>query len=375
MRILFICPSQEPGACGVGDYTRRLAGACIKNGAVCAILALNEEVDRGPNAGSAILDDEVPCLRLPNSLSWQERIERAQAFAQEFSPDWVSLQYVPYAYDSRGLPFRLAKRLQQICGDRVRRHVFFHELWVSAPGIKMGVLSILQRLCIRLLRYQWAFHVVETSNRPYAESLKTLGISAMERPVFSNVPFVAARIADEDQRANHAPYRCVHFGKVNENFPIEDAVRCLSNFAHSVGAVEIRALGSLRGGEAIWERFASRLPKGVCASKSGLLEDGALSAELQAADFAIVSSPLSILGKSGAVAALRGHRVPFVVLKADLESERLESQRLLGSEGHLIEEGFSKFQNWREALPPQASVDAVGASADIFLSRLRLLQT
>src|ERR1022692_2576923 len=46
-----------------------------------------------------------------------------------FNPNWVSLQFVPFGFHPKGLPFGLPRHLMSIIGSRPL-HWMFHELWV-----------------------------------------------------------------------------------------------------------------------------------------------------------------------------------------------------------------------------------------------------
>ena len=91
------------GLGGVADYTRLLAGALKAHGIESLIIGLSDR------EASAILRDataEAPRLALPAALSWRERAAEAKAALDAFAPDWVSLQFVPFAYNSKGVVWR-----------------------------------------------------------------------------------------------------------------------------------------------------------------------------------------------------------------------------------------------------------------------------
>ena len=107
MRIAFICGSIEPGRDGVGDYTRRLAAECIRQGHECRMVSLR---DRG-KYGSEMQECEgvqIACLRCPASMAGEERIRQAREFLDAFQPDCISLQFVPYAFHPKGIAWRVA---------------------------------------------------------------------------------------------------------------------------------------------------------------------------------------------------------------------------------------------------------------------------
>jgi len=135
VRIVFLCGSLDPGRDGVGDYTRRLAGELIRQGVACRAIALNERALTQPvEEVQASEGTHSSVLRLPASLSWRERAWRAKAWISEFQPDWVSLQFVPFGFQKKGLPFGLIRVVDGIAGA-AKRHVMFHELWLgSAKG-------------------------------------------------------------------------------------------------------------------------------------------------------------------------------------------------------------------------------------------------
>lgn len=105
MKILFICGSLEPGCDGVGDYTRRLAGELIRQGNEVQIIALN---DKNVTAVTYQVQEDditsITCLRLPQNISWNYRMNEAGVFSDAFNPGWLSLQYVPFAFQDKGLP-------------------------------------------------------------------------------------------------------------------------------------------------------------------------------------------------------------------------------------------------------------------------------
>ncbi|GHV58593.1 hypothetical protein FACS1894182_11320 [Bacteroidia bacterium] len=130
MKILFLCGSLEPGRDGVGDYTRRLAAEIIRQRHNASIIALNDRhcdtIIRTEQESDETL---IPVLRIPDGLSDKERYHMAGDYIQSFNPEWLSLQYVPYSFQKKGLPFGLGKRLA-IIGQERKWHIMFHELWI-----------------------------------------------------------------------------------------------------------------------------------------------------------------------------------------------------------------------------------------------------
>ena len=99
MKIIFICGSLERGKDGVGDYTRRLASGLIAIGCDVRMLALNDKHLVGfLHEVQLEQDQQITTLRLGKDLGWKERAVRAKVWVDAFNPSWLSLQYVPYAF-------------------------------------------------------------------------------------------------------------------------------------------------------------------------------------------------------------------------------------------------------------------------------------
>jgi hypothetical protein len=105
MRIAFLCGGLGLG--GVADYSRYLAGALKAHGVESLILGLADR-DAGEVARSA------ETLALPGALPWRQRIEAAEAALAAFAPDWVSLQFVPFAFNRKGVVALEARWLRRL---------------------------------------------------------------------------------------------------------------------------------------------------------------------------------------------------------------------------------------------------------------------
>ena len=123
MRIIFICSSLEPGRDGVGDYTRRLAVSLIKAGHRAMAIALNDKYVERESAATQRADGyELNVLRFPAVWSSTKRFNRAKEGVVTFNPEWLSLQFVLYAYNPKGIPFALGKKLKEL-GSKRKWHI------------------------------------------------------------------------------------------------------------------------------------------------------------------------------------------------------------------------------------------------------------
>ena len=154
MKIIFLCGSLEPGRDGVGDYTRQLASELILNGHQAGIVAINDQhitdkFEGVQNLGSVSLR----VLRLPSHIPALHRFKQARLWIDNFDPEWLSLQFVPFAFHPKGLPFQMGKLLTTLTGDR-RWHIMVHELWVGMnkeSSLKFFWWGVFQRQLIKAL--------------------------------------------------------------------------------------------------------------------------------------------------------------------------------------------------------------------------------
>jgi len=318
MKLLFLCTSLEPGRDGVGDYVRLLAGACIEAGHICRLVALNDpflEANREENQyGRA---HEIPCLRLPASSPWADRIAAAQVYAYKFAPDWLSWHLVPYGFHPKGIIPKEALNLGKLCEGR-HSQLLLHELWIglsSGESFKNRVWGLLQRRALNRLIGVLRVEVMHTTNATYQTVLAREGYRAEILPLFGNIP-VETPLPDMPE-----PYQwaCGIFGTVHPQFPPRHCFHTLIAGAHA-SSRKLRILGIGRLGEygekmfaELEQRYSGKLEVVVVGEKT----PAEISRLLQALDFGIATHPWALAGKSGAVAAMLDHGLPVVVPRDD----------------------------------------------------------
>src|SRR3954463_2329541 len=143
MKIVFLCGCLEPGRDGVGDYSRRLGIELICQGHDVSLVALcDHNVLHETNELQELKGTTISVLRIPNHVQDRSRFLMAKTFIDFKNPEWISLQYVPFAFQIKGLPFDLAGKLK-ILGEGRKWHIMFHELWVGpekASFLKINIL-------------------------------------------------------------------------------------------------------------------------------------------------------------------------------------------------------------------------------------------
>ncbi len=325
MKILFICGSLELGRDGVGDYTRRLAAECSSRGHECAIIALHEyglteaSLETGP-AGSL--------LRLPARSRWEQRLERAVAFHEEFGADWVSWQLVTYGIDPRGLvPSALMRHAARLNGPNC--HVMAHELWLgleTTSSWRARAIGWQQRRDVLNLLDRLNPSCMHTSNSTYQVALAEAGYSVALLGLFGNVP-VSQRIG---VAANPlAPWLppnlrvgttqqlvAVTFGTLHSQWEASATAKWLNQTAlrHYKQPVLI-AIG--RVGAHATATFNAFGREEIPVVVTGEQSTDAVSELLGAADFGIAPHPWALIGKSGAAAAMIDHGLPVLVPRDD----------------------------------------------------------
>jgi len=323
MNVLFLCAALPPGRDGVGDYTRRLAGACAERGHRCAILALHDpHTDR-------ILDGDgpVPLQRLPASLPWSERIDATERLAAAFAPDWVSWQFVAYGFSPQGLVPAELERLA--AGLRpARRHLMWHELWLgleSGAGLRARWQGAWQRRTAHRFLRQLQPDCVQTSNRTYQAALAQRGTAATVLPLFGNVtiapgpggaePALAAWLGSDDA-SRHAAFVALTFGTLHPQWKPAATADWLVRTARARSRRPALIVAGRAGRQADAAR-AMFVQRGVEVTVLGEQDEATISRLLRHADCGIAGHPWALLGKSGVVAAMREHGLPIVVPRND----------------------------------------------------------
>jgi hypothetical protein len=325
LKILFVCGCLEPGLDGVGDYTVLLATALAQRGHSCALLALAD-----PHVAEVTRTEAGPltCLRLPAAEAWMGRVAEAKRFRDATAPDWVSFQFVPYAYNPRGLCFGLGARFRAIAGDRPVA-IMFHEIWIGeadeAP-LKNKLVGKLQRHIIKDLVTQLAPRVVHTHTPLYRHLLGGLGAKATILPISGNID-LAGQI-DHDWLAEKWPagwgrilatgrekwWIFVIFGTIHPEWDGEDFWRRATEAAQKAGKTcAFISIGRPGSGEGTLVKL--RRHENWMTLNLGPQSPADISQCLFAADFGVSPVPPEYLSKSGTAIAMLEHGLPVIATR------------------------------------------------------------
>ncbi len=334
MRILFLCGSLEPAKDGVGDYVRLLAESCLAQGHECRAIALNDTFLTEPiEMSEPLAGTKLTLLRLPSALSWPRRVKLATVFRNSFQPDWISLQFVSYGMNEKGIVAKLVPHFQALLAG-ARTHIMFHELWVGMPPaapFRHIPIGAWQRWSIRKLCTAVKPQLVTTTNPLYIEALKRIGVASSLLPLCGNIPMID-RGGNADfpgwlgdvgiTPANRNQWLLsLFFGGLYHEWKPEPFMTILKRAAQKTGKrICLLSLGRLgAAGRDVWEKLKSDYPD-LSLPVLGEQPAEVVSIIMQTSDFGVAASPWDLIGKSGSAAAMVEHGLPVIVTRADRQS-------------------------------------------------------
>ncbi len=318
MTILFLCGSLAPGQDGVGDYTRRLAGELVRQGHKAGVVALNDRLtDRVEDTVQNTDGVTVPVLRLPAAMQSKERYARAGKYIEVFNPEWLSLQYVPFSFHIKGLPWMLGRELARI-GKGRKWHIMFHELWVGikvTDNLKYRLWGYLQRQILINLVNNLKPKIINTQTPLYYSLLDKARIKSNLLPLFSNISFSSTSNTNFIEKNYQVSTEIVllFFGTIHSCTIIEEFLSELYLFQQKQNRkIIIKAIG--RNGNEInkWQKAA--LSIGVNLVIMGEQPEHIIAKELQLASIGVSTTALPMIQKSGTVAAMRECKMPVICL-------------------------------------------------------------
>ena len=330
MRIAFITGSFEFGRNGVSDYTKSLINELSGVGHSCCGIALNDHWCDKDQSGICEVDGSMFC-RLSNKIPWNDRIRESQEFLNDFQPDYISLQFVGYAYHPRSFVYGLAVRIKSLLKGR-KLHLMLHELWIGESteyGLKDRLLGFFQKHSTLKMIRELKPDVIHTSNTIYQLLLKRNGIHADILPLFGNIPIfrkpdaqLIYKILNENGLKVNAENRNKHvilgvFGTIHPQWNPAKLLSLLESFSKdSNKRLVFISLGRMGAqGEKLWDKIGERYSPKFKFFKLGEQSESCISHILQLLDIGIATTPCALIEKSGSVAAMLDHGLPVVVTR------------------------------------------------------------
>ncbi len=378
VRIIFISGSLEPGCDGVGDYTRQLAGELIKRGHEAELIALNDKyIDTTIESIQEVCSIKVPVLRIAYNLPDKLRIAKAKNKIDTFNPLWISLQFVPFSYQSKGLPFNLSRQLYSI-GKGRKWHIMFHELWVgmeNTASLKYVCWGMLQKQAIKLLLKKLNPHVVHTQTKLYQLKLNKLGKDAKYLPLFSNIPVVSLPQNTLVSRLNltkeaNVNLSLIVFGSIHNGAPIIEFSKEASIYSKCKGInLILKIIGRCGKEQDEWIKAWQQV--GLPVEVLGELPAETISILLSQSSFGIATTPIELLEKSGSFAAMRAHGLPVISLSKAWKSKE---QQGFNAPSGVVEYKFGNFEACIIGNSPSSNT-TVTAVSNLFIDSLRFLES
>jgi len=318
MRILFICGSFEKGRDGVGDYTRRLCIELQSEGHNVAVAAINDKHISSISDSTVTnfthltdVNEGFPVFRLPGNVSKNIQQEYLEQWIKQFDPEWLSLQFVSFSFHPKGLDVRLSKLLRKV-GKGRKWHIMFHELWVGMTNERSNkewIWGLLQRHLIKSLILQLNPKIIHTHTQVYKMQLEKIGAEVILLPLFSNIPiFYPEKIREKlisETRINNR-IKIIIFGGIHVGGPIKELAKEAKKYC-DIKNVSIELIVAGRNGSEgeNWKREWESA--GLNITQLGEQSEERISEILAEASFGIFTTPISLVEKSGSVAAMREH--------------------------------------------------------------------
>lgn len=318
--LLFICGSLQPGADGIGDYTRRIAGELKKKGLKVSIIAFNDkQTDIILSESQKVDNTVVDVLRLPAKTKVSYKLELAKEWIDMQNPEWVSVQFVLYAFNNRGLPLFLGTELKKLCANR-KVHVMFHELWLGVekyPNLKDKLYGIVQKAIIKSMIWKLQPLVVHSHSALYLKLLQYNKINARKLNIISNIPVLHDQISPRQLMAD-GTLKFLVFGYISPNAPIDKFVKELKQIA---GQRQIKPefIFSGRNGGSLKDWTSALDASQIPYSVRGVLSVEDLSDLMIKVDIGISTTPFLLYEKSGSVAAMFKHGIPVINVAKTIE--------------------------------------------------------
>lgn len=317
-----ICGSLQPGRDGVGDYCRRLAGELNRLGHEARIIALNDRfVDVAIHEEQNDLETKIVCLRLPASFSNAKKLSAALPMVDEFDPDYLSLQFVPFAFQKKGLPLTLPGLLSKLGNDR-KWHIMFHELWVGGCALRDRLLGKWQQLLIQRIIRRLTPTLVTSHLPDFLHKLSNVGSIATPLPLFSNIPVLKSG----GHRQEDGFFHVVLFGQTMLN---DEIVNFTNTLCKKISSQNSRVVIHFVGEKTRFQAAGAREPVNSLDPRITIVDEGFLSQSkvsqlLSSSVLGISPVPRHALGKSGSVAAFLAHGLPVAAPVTDKDHPTME---------------------------------------------------
>lgn len=373
IKILFLSGSLEASKNGVADFIYALAQNLLNKGISCACLAIHDTYIQ-PTTSSPIHCSkyhDIDIIRIPANLPWKLKAKLINLQLDALQPECISLHYVPYAYNAKGLPFALLNTLLPL-RYRYQWEITAHELWVDpSSNLRNRVLSKLQRMIFLHLCSKLNPIAIHVTNRQYQSQLGKYSIEASILPLFSSIPLCPLSVPPN---RSESQWTFVLFGSINRDWHPEalfNQIEIARKF-HGILSCLFISVGNIGNyGAKLWDSFHGLNYPAFEFLRLGLLSAEDVSEQLQLADFGIcVVAPSLLIEKSSSVAAMLAHGLPVIVSRLSSGCEPWHEELKRSGKFILLDPTFVQNLGSANRYPP---VQQLEDTAKRFVSSLNLV--
>ncbi|MBZ9731295.1 hypothetical protein LB467_16515 [Salegentibacter sp. JZCK2] len=362
VKITFLCGCLEPGRDGVGDYTLRLAMELIKNGHKVSIVSLNDHF-LPKNSFEVLEQNLIPVIRVRLGNKQIQILSKVKRYIEEWDPEWLSLQFVPFSFHKKGLPIKLASQLNKL-GKGRRWHIMFHELWVgmdNKDSFKLKLLGSLQKHIVKKTIDILVPEIINTHTRLYLSKLDKMGCKSDLLPLFGNIPILFQSEEKRNGIINIAVFGGIHPGAKLKKF---------INEVPKANKYKFHFIGSNGPEQGNW--VATLTKNNVDYQLHGWLGIEEISKILSKCQWGVTSTPYYLSEKSGSTAAMLEHNlIVFCIARKwnprDIKVEVLANDAIIKWKTTLDMESFIKCKRYK-------SENNIEVIAENFINRLKTKQ-
>jgi hypothetical protein len=348
MNLLFLADSDHLGQSGVGDFALTLSVFLKKLNIHSSVASI------GPPGSS---------LRL-----------QLTEYVREAQPDWVSFQFVPYAFAHRGLVGPRTLPWDSLRG-RIGTHFMFHEIWIGAhqgASLYQRSIGFLQRTGIQAIVRELRPDVVHCTNHLYSSMLSSAGIPNRLLPLFGSIPppspgpdpysEALGSLVPGSKRSDWLV--AALFGSIYPSENLLPALKWLQDRSLRTGKrLLVVSLGHSPTAATFFESLTPQLPEAgrPHVLVKGRMDSSILSRWLSGADCALATTPFNVIDKSSSAVAFAELGVPVIVVDPGASVRGVHHSRLdLSPEYWLFgDHRLNRFDNLPPRRPPQPRLERV----------------
>jgi hypothetical protein len=372
IKVLFLTGSLEATKNGVADFIYALADNLLCKGISCACLAIHDPYIKPaePSLVHHSKHHDIDVIRISAGHPWQLKAKLLKAQLDILKPNYVSIHYVPYAYNAKGLPFKLLTSLLPL-RHQYKWEITAHELWVDpSSSLRNRVLSKLQQFILLRLFSSLDPVAVHVTNHQYQSALAKYSANVRVLPLFSAIPL---RPLSLPTKRSGSEWIFVFFGSINRDWRPDQLLEQIevARQVHGIQSCRFISVGNIGDyGSKLWDSFQDLSFPAFEFLRLGLLTAEDVSEQLQLADFGIcVVAPSLLIEKSSSVAAMLAHGLPVIICRLSSACEPWHQELRRSGKYILLDSMFVQNLGSAQRYPPVRQLED---TAKRFISALNL---